>query len=236
MTHEDQPTDPPADGGPEQQPGGNPSPWDPNERVGDIYEVDIGPDGLRHVEKLHERGPQIWVGSLSDYNNGVLYGQWLDAARDPEDIHRDIHSLLAGSPTAAESGEIAEEWGIFDYEGFGATRIDEHESIDYVAKVARGIAEHGLAYAAWADVMEDEELLGGFQDAYRGHFGSVEAYVEQLVDDLGYDELLDRVVPESLRPYVQINVAAMAKDMQLSGDLHAVAAEPDGVWIFDGHI
>lgn len=234
MTHEKQPEQEPNQGGigPADSTSSEPA-SDTGEQVGDIDEHETG---SLPAEQAPEERPQIWVGSLSDYNNGVLYGQWLDAARDPEDIHRDIHSLLAGSPTAAQSGEIAEEWGIFDYEGFGATRIDEHESIGYIAKLAQGITEHGLAYAAWADVMQDEELLDGFQDAYLGHFDSVEAYVEQLVDDCGYDELLDRAVPESLRPYVQIDIAALARDMALGGDLHTVAAEPGGVWIFDGNM
>jgi antirestriction protein len=208
-------------------------PWDPAEQVGDIYAVEIDEQGrVARAERLRER-PQIWVGSLSDYNNGVLYGAWMDAARDAVDIHTDIQAMLAASPTAARYGDVAEEWGIFDHEGFGPLRVGEHESIDYVSKVAQGIGEHGLAYAAWADVMEAPDLLDGFEEAYLGHFDSVDAYVEQLVDDCGYNDTLDHVVPESLRPYVQINVAGMANDMQLGGDLHVVPAEPSGVWLFD---
>ena len=100
--------------------------------------------------------------------------------------------------------------------------------------VARGIAEHGPAFAAWADVMEDEATLGGFADAYLGEYDSLEAYAEHLVDDLGYNQLLDDVLPEHVRRYVQINTAGLAQDMWLGGDVHVYPKDGGGVWLFDG--
>ncbi len=176
--------------------------------------------------------PRIWVGSLSDYNNGQLYGAWIDAAREPQAIEADIQAMLAGSPWTARTGEPAEEWGVLDFDNFGACRIDQHETLDWISAVARGIAQHGLAFAAWADVVEEPALLAGFDEAYLGHYDSLHTYVEQLINDLGYDELLDRVVPTSLRPYVKIDIAATAQD--LGTDLHALPATEGGVWIFRG--
>lgn len=209
-------------------------PWNSDEQVGDIYDVEIGPHGIERAELLTDR-PRIWVGSLSDYNNGILHGEWLDAAREPDEIWADITRMLAASPTAARYGEPAEEWGIFDYDNFGNARVYEHDQIESVARVARGITEHGLAFAAWADVMEgQDDALDHFEDAYLGHYDSVEAYVEQLVDDLGIDAELDRVITGPMRSYVKFDTAALASDMQVGGDIHAVRADDDGVWIFDG--
>lgn len=178
--------------------------------------------------------PRIWVGSLSDYNNGVLHGAWMDAAREPGQIQTDIDAMLAASPWTARTGEPAEEWGVFDFDNFGACRIDQHEDLDWISAAAKGIQQHGLAFAAWADVVEEPALLVGFDEAYQGHYDSVTAYVEQLINDLGYDELLDRVVPTTVRPYVKIDVAATARDLLFGGDLHALAATEGGVWIFRG--
>jgi antirestriction protein len=229
MNHEQQPPQEPKEPN-----AGSGSQWDPNEQVGDIYEVDIGPQGVEHIEKLRDR-PQIWVGSLSDYNNGILHGNWIDAARDPADVHTDIQTMLAASPRAARSGEIAEEWGIFDFEGFGPASVHQHDSIELVCRLARGIGEHGLAFAAWASATEgDDDALDRFEDAYLGHHDSLESYVQQLVDDLGYEQLLDEALPETLRPYVQFDVAALARDMHLGGDVHTVQADDGGVWVFDG--
>src|SRR5258705_6462661 len=91
--------------------------------------------------------PAIYVASLADYNNGVLHGAWIDAARDPEDIQADIDAILASSREPN-----AEEWAIHDYEQFGRARIFEHDSIEQVSGIAKGIQEHGYAFSAWIDV------------------------------------------------------------------------------------
>jgi antirestriction protein len=178
--------------------------------------------------------PRIWVASLADYNHGTLHGAWLDAAQDEADLRAGIDAMLATSPLTAQTGEPAEEWAIHDYEHFGALRIYEHENLSWVTRVAKGIAQHGLAFAAYADVMEEERLLDGFEGAYLGHYDDLHAYVEQLINDLGYDELLDRVVPTMLRPYVKIDVAATARDLEFGGELHVLSAAQVGVWIFRG--
>jgi antirestriction protein len=180
--------------------------------------------------------PRIWVGSLSDYNDGVLHGEWLDAARESDDIHSDIHSMLATSPTAARTGQPAEEWGIFDHEGFGRLRIDEYESIDYVSRLARGIVTHGLAFAAWTEISNGDDTLDQFDRAYLGHFDGLDAYAQQLVDDGGYEQLLDNAVPQHLRPYVHIDTAGLGLDLWLGGDINLVHADDGGVWIFDAHV
>jgi antirestriction protein len=191
------------------------------------------PDSEQHEQQQDLAPAQIWVGSLSDYNNGVLHGVWIDAARDPEAIEADIQTTLAGSPWTARTGEPAEEWGIFDTDSFGDCRIDQHEDLDWVSAVARGIAAHGPAFAAWADVMEDPDRLADFEKAYLGEYDSLEAYAEQLIDDLGYNELLDRL-PPNLRPYVHINVAGFAQDMWLNGEVQVYHRSGGGVWIFRG--
>ncbi|MGI8612416.1 MAG: antirestriction protein ArdA [Nocardioidaceae bacterium] len=187
-----------------------------------------------HEREDEQPEPKIWVASLSDYNNGVLHGAWLDANRDPSEVHGDIQTMLATSPTTTRTGEPAEEWAIHNYEGFGQFGLGEYDSVELVCRIARGIAEHGLAFAAYAEAMDgDEDALGAFTEAYLGHYRSVEAYAEQLVDDLGYQLLIDAAVPENLRPYVRIDTAALARDMELAGDIHALSADDGGVWLFD---
>ncbi|MBA3617991.1 MAG: antirestriction protein ArdA [Acidothermales bacterium] len=186
------------------------------------------------IHTLPLEPPRVWVGSWLDYNHGVLYGEWLDAAREADELATDIAAMLAASPTASATGEVAEDWGIFDYENFGPLKVEEQEAVAFVAAVARGIAEHGPAFGAWADVVEDEALLGGFGEAYLGEYDSIEAYAEQLIDDLGYERALDEALPEHVRRYVEINVAGLAQDLWLSGDVHIYHRNGGGVWLFDG--
>jgi antirestriction protein len=103
-----------------------------------------------------------------------------------------------------------------------------------VAKVARGIAAHGPAYAHWASIVgiHDPDELARFEDAYQGHAESVEAYAEELLDDLGYSELIERSLPEHIQPYVHLDVAGFARDLEFAGDI--TTSEGDGgVYVFD---
>jgi len=179
--------------------------------------------------------PRIWVASVSDYNHGVLHGVWINAAQDDDDIQAEILAMMATSPTlAATPGEPDQDWAIYDSEGFGRLRIDEHENPHWISLVAKGIAEHGLAFAAYADVVEEEESLAGFDAAYLGHYDDLHNYIEQLINDLGYERILDEALPDSIRPYVKIDISATANDLLLGGDLLAIPAPDGGVWIFRG--
>jgi len=184
------------------------------------------------LERVSPPSPRIYVASLADYNVGRLHGIWLDANRDHGELQADVRDMLADSP---EPG--AEEYAIHDYEGFGDARLAEYDSLELVSRIACGIAAHGPAFAAWARIQEgDEAALDRFEEAYLGHHESEQAYAEQLIDDLGYQQLLDASVPASLRPYARIDIDALARDMQLDGDLHFYPAEDGSVWVFDRRI
>lgn len=121
--------------------------------------------------------PRIYVASLSDYNNGVLHGKWIDADQDDDSIWEEIREMLRASKypnvmvecvecggagnmendahetcsTCKGTGKVpsAEEWAIHDHEGFDNIKISEYESIGKVAMLARLLAEHGEAFAVF---------------------------------------------------------------------------------------
>ncbi|MDP9164520.1 MAG: antirestriction protein ArdA [Actinomycetota bacterium] len=174
--------------------------------------------------------PRIYVASLADYNAGRLHGAWIDADQEPEQLSDAVQAMLAKSRQPG-----AEEWAIHDYDGFGAYRLGEYHRLEDVAALAAGISEHGLAFAAWAEQASlDTERLERFDDAYLGHFGSVETYAEDWLDESGANELLDKL-PSWLRPYVNLDVAGFARDLQLGGDI-TCAPDETGVHIFDATI
>ena len=187
---------------------------------------------IEHGETLQEPLPRIYVASLSDYNNGILHGEWIDAGQDDEVVHHQITTLLRNSPSEAH----AEEYAVHDFEGFGQYRVGEYEPIETINAVARGIAEHGPAYAAWASHCDGElERLDQFDDAYRGEWNSLTEYAEQLLDDLGLEHIIEQHIPESLQAYVTIDSEAFANDLTLSADITAVE-HADGVWVFEGNL
>lgn len=188
--------------------------------------------GAANHEALARDGPHIYVASLSDYNNGILHGRWVEASEDTDAMHAEVAAMLQASPTALRYGEVAEEWAIHDYEGFGELRLAEYDSLTHVAKITAGIAQHGLAFTAWADhVNSDEELLDQFDERYQGEWESVVAYAEDLLDQLDAERVVTEA-PEWLRPYLSIDAAGFARDLELNGDIHTLE-QPDGrVWVF----
>jgi antirestriction protein len=151
-------------------------------------------------------GPRIYVASLADYNAGELLGTWIDANQEPEALHSAIEVMLAESQE-----EVAEEWAIHDYEGFGPFQLHEYETMHVVSAVAKGIAEHGTAFAAyvsWAGT--DEEALRAFEDCYLGTWPSLAAYARELPESFGWEAKL-RELPEDMQQYVSIDYDGLAR-------------------------
>jgi antirestriction protein len=174
-----------------------------------------------------EVAPRIYVASLSDYNDGRLHGVWIDADQTAEELHAAIQEMLGRSMTP-----VAEEWAIHDYEGFGSIRLSEFEGMETVARIAAGIVEHGPAFSAFAEIVgtETEDALRRFEDHFQGRYESMEKFAEQLADDLGWPEQLDRL-DEAMRPYVSIDYAMLGS--VLGTELYAVEADGGGVYVFD---
>jgi antirestriction protein len=174
-------------------------------------------------EGTRKPSPHIYVASLSDYNNGRLHGSWIDASQSPDELYAAVQSMLETSPISD-----AEEYAVHDYEGFGPWRPSEYESIETIAAVANGIAGHGPAFAHYVALRgTEEDTLSDFEDHYLGHYESAEAYAEELLDELG----ISIQVPPELEPYVQLDVAAYARDLELGGDIE-VSEGDDGVYLF----
>lgn len=173
--------------------------------------------------------PRIWVCSLADYNNGRLHGDWLDAAVPAGELHAGIQRILASSREPD-----AEEHAIFDHDEFGNYRVGEYEDVELVARVARGIAQHGEAFAAWAELHDaDPDMLAQFEDAYLGEYDSAEDWAREALADL--EAQLDAApIPDALRPYVRIDYAGWARDAHAC-DVHLEPAPGGGVFVFSIH-
>lgn len=181
-------------------------------------------------EAQRQLQPRIYVASLADYNAGRLHGAWIDADQPAAGLEYDIAAMLAESKEPN-----AEEWAIHDFDDFGPVPVDEYASLGTVSRVACGIRQYGFAFAAYAAVTSIESPTPArFEAAYRGHWPSVEAYADELLRDVGVDRLLEEV-PDWLRPYVQLDVAGFARDLELGGDIYSWAG-PDGVEIFDAYV
>ena len=185
-------------------------------------------DDREQPERDRKAQPRVYIASLADYNEGRLYGDWIDADQDENELERAIKEMLARSPIPG-----AEEWAIHDYEGFGPLRLDEFESLAAVARIAKGIGEHGPAFAAWAaHVGTDPEALDEFEDAYMGEWESAVAFAEEMLDDMGHIDEIMRNVPEHLAPYVQIDYRGFVSDLVRNGELATLEKPDGGIYVF----
>lgn len=185
----------------------------------------VGEQEQQHAEREHELQPRVYIASLADYNGGRLHGVWLDAAAEKEELESGIEQMLAASPQPA-----AEEWGIYDHEGFAGLRIDSHESLERVTALGRGLAEHGVAFAHYVRLLAPDEDVSGFRGAYLGQWPDVEAYAGELLTDLGADAELARL-PAYLQPYVRLDAASFGRDLEIGGDI-MTSEDGGGVYIF----
>lgn len=187
------------------------------------------PSNPEHEPRPEELHPRVWIGSLADYNAGILTGDWIDAAVSDEELVDAAGGVVERSETPD-----AEEWAIFDYDDFGTWKPGEYEDLRIVAAVARGIREHGEAFAAWAELHDAEgTMLASFEDAYLGEYDSAEAWAESVIDDLNLQARIDEALPQELARYVRFDAEAWAQDAWLNGDIHIIHKPGGGIWIFD---
>jgi len=148
--------------------------------------------------------PKIYVACLAAHNNGYLHGDWIDAHRTVDELYEDIRKILASSPIAA-----AEEWGIFDFEGFGDMHINEYAGLDTVAALAEFVVEHGeLGAAVLAHVNGDiEEAQRILEECYHGEYDSEEDFAASFAEDI-------MSIPAHLEYY--IDYEKMARDWFIS--------------------
>lgn len=145
--------------------------------------------------------PKIYVACLAAYNNGILFGDWIDANQDADQINESIQAMLKKSPITN-----AEEWAIHDFEDFGGIKLNESEDIENVAAIAAFLVEHGelgaevLNYSG-NDIEDAEKLI---EEGYQGHFDSEEEFATQL-----YQECYE--IPPHLEFY--IDYKAVARDL-----------------------
>jgi antirestriction protein len=161
--------------------------------------------------------PRIYVACLASYNNGVLFGEWMDADDGEDTINEQIAALLRksrypnvmiecpecegfGDEDCAEckgTGKVpsAEEFAIHDCEGFGGFDVGEYSPISDVCEAAELLAQHGEAFGVACDYFGGLEGAKDAMDRYAGAWDSAGDYAAQWAEDCG--ELAN--VPESIQ-------------------------------------
>lgn len=167
--------------------------------------------------------PRIYVADLAAYNNGYLHGKWIDATQDVDDIWKEIRAMLKASPVGD-----AEEYAIHDYENFAGYGVHEYDSIETVQAIACFIEEYGeiggLLLEHWSgDLKQAQQSI---EENYCGQYESLADYLQQLIEETTQ-------IPDSLQFY--IDYKAMARDMEVNGDVFTLQTAHDEVHVFWNH-
>ena len=120
-----------------------------------------------------------------------------------------------------------------DVAGFYGLRLDEHEGLATVSRVAKGIVEHGEAFALFAGYasLDDLDFLdAALRDSYLGAWDSMEAFAEHVVDDMGVEAYI-AVAPQSYRQYLKVDTALLARDLEM--ELTVLEGSDGRVHVFD---
>lgn len=185
----------------------------------ELAELELG----EHPEapKDEDGAVRIYVACLAAYNNGILYGRWIDATQGEDHIQERIQAMLSRSPMPD-----AEEWAIHDYEGFEGASIREYESIQAVADLAAFIDEYGPVAAKLMEHYGDlEEAKDTMRDHYAGVYSSVADFAQELTEET-------TKIPDNLQYY--IDWERMARDLEIN-DIIALGMGFDEVHIFWRH-
>lgn len=131
---------------------------------------------------------KIYVASLSDYNNGVLHGVWIDLSTNTEDqVWQAIRDMLAASPTTKRYGDKAEEWAIHDYEGIPSD-FGEYASISTLMEYVEAVEEHGEkleAARSYHSSMTVEELVEYVENNFIDTADSTKEFAENYAVERG---------------------------------------------------
>lgn len=152
--------------------------------------------------------PGIWVAEDAE----AMTGQWIDATLNPDEIH------------AAMDGR-----DIYDTIGFGDFHVEPGEDPGVICQVARGIREHGPAFAFWAKLHDaDPGVLASFEGSYLGEWDSPGAWAraefQKLADRTGAG--LDETVPRDWT-YDEI-----AQQFWIEGEIVIAHTDHGTAWIF----
>lgn len=166
--------------------------------------------------------PRIYVACLAAYNAGKLHGKRMPC-EDMEFMQNAIMGMLAASPEPD-----AEEWAIHDYEGFGSISLSEYQSLETVSAMAGFIQEHGPLASELISHFGGElaEARQALEEQYAGCYDSLEDFAASFTEETGSIQQ----VPEHIRVY--IDYAAMARDMELGGDVFILEPEFGQVQVF----
>ncbi|MFZ9560135.1 MAG: antirestriction protein ArdA [Vulcanococcus sp.] len=157
----------------------------------------------------------IYVACLASYNNGTLYGAWIDLEDGIEydELREAIADVISHSPTPG-----AEEYAIHDYCGLPKWLMSsEWPDLDQLCEYCGNLADlaaDGQRQEAYELACENQYQLLSIDDALDSYYGTYSEPAEFAYDYYEQQGTLDEV-PEELRH--RIDWEGVWHDMDCNG-------------------
>jgi antirestriction protein len=168
--------------------------------------------------------PRIYCGTYAKYNDGNLFGKWLDL----ED-YADADDFLEACKELHKD-EADPELMFQDFEGFPKSLYSESPDKERLEKVINWAnldeSEREIVAAYWDQISEDADQQEAL-DAYTGTYSSEADWAEEFLKDTG---TLERI-PQNLRMYFDFE--AYARDCRMNGDVTFVECTGGDVMVFN---
>lgn len=171
------------------------------------------------MENLSEA--RVYVGTYAKYNNGSIYGKWLDLSdySDKEEFYEACRELHSDEPDP--------EYMFQDWENIPSSLIGESYMSDNLFEVIEAVSEldenDAEAFSLWLnngshdiDTDDIDGLIDSFREDYQGAYKDEEDYAYEVVEQC-YD------LPEFAKTY--FDYEKFARDLFISD-----------YWYEDGHV
>lgn len=168
-----------------------------------------------HEEKFKSTNsndtPRIYVACLASYNEGKLFGQWIDLDIGYEFVQESIRDMLADSPSQGE------EWAIHDYENI-PFHVSEWEDIPELCETIETLLSCDYDRDLVIEVKEYfgfsfSEAVEYLEDNYVGEYENLGEWAEDFLNETG--QLCD--LDKNLIYYFDYD--AYGRDSEINGDI-----------------
>lgn len=161
---------------------------------------------------------RLYIACLASYNEGILYGKWIEVSGDIEELREEIKTLLENSPV-----KDAEEWAIHDHEGFDSYKIEEYSDLTEICEHVTACLEtdHDLELidgVICSHGFSAKEAINFIDDNYLGEYDTAEDWAEEFLKDTG-----DLNLPRHLSYY--FDYSAYVRDCEINGDILTVKSK-----------
>lgn len=143
---------------------------------------------------------------------------WLSTPSTAEDVHPDGLWVCLGHPDdrvwaavvdVKQAGDLPQAADVQDFVGFHGWKPLPGDGLDIYLKVAQGLALHGPAFAVWADLIDDPDMMDSFTDYYTGTYRNPSAWAEDHYGD-EVEDYLNHTIRPDLRRFIMFDYTTLA--------------------------